>query len=219
MAADYVKLITHQHADKPKFVAMVDLVAGALGSITDTTLSLIDKFDVDQAVGDQLDIIGLWAGIDRQQRIPIADAFFSWNTADLGWQQANWKGPFEAVEGITTLDDATYRAVILAKIGSNYWEGTNKQLNEIGGTALLDVGVRCFVLDNLDMTTTVYILGSPSAALIELIKRGIAPPKSAGVRITGYILASTEGAPFFALSVTTTTEVAGLDFGSFGEPV
>ena len=102
--------------------------------------------------------------------------------------------------------------VIKAKIGSNYWKGTNETLVEIGQTAMSQLGVQCFVLDNMDMSTTVYILGAPTKVLIEMIKRGVAPPKAAGVRITGYILASSPGAPFFALSVPTTTEVAGLDF-------
>lgn len=219
MASDYTTLITAGHRDKPKFVETVGLLTGALGQIYDRTVSLTEAFNIDVAVGAQLDIIGLWVGISRRQLVPIADAFFSWDTPGLGWDQANWKGPFEAAEGITILDDETYRAVIKAKIGSNYWDGTGEEIQVIGQEAFDDLDVQCFVLDHLDMTITIYILGAPTAALIEMIKRGIAPPKPAGVKINGYILASTPGAPFFALSVPTTTEVAGLDFGSFGDPV
>lgn len=219
MTVDYIQLITNAHADKPKFVATVQLLTDAVTAVTQVAQSLVEVFSVDAAIGVQLDKVGLWVGISRLQRVPITGAFFTWDDADLGWNRANWKGPFEPTEGITELDDDTYRAVIKAKIGSNYWNGTDLALNDIGQTAFAELGVYCFVLDNLDMSTTVYITGFPTQALIELIKRGIAPPKTAGVKVNGYILASAPGAPFFALSVPTTSEVAGLDFGSFGDPV
>ena len=219
MATDYTTHVTSLHRDKPKFMATVGVLAGAFGEVSDAALSLVPAFDVDTAVGAQLDVIGLWVGISRKQAVPITGAFFSWNTAGLGWNEANWRGPYEPDEGVVNLDDETFRAVIKAKIGSNYWSGTNIDLQAIGSQAMLQLDVQCFVLDNFDMSTTVYILGAPTNVLVEMIKRGVAPPKAAGVRITGYILASTPGAPFFALSVPTTTEVGGLDFGSFGDPL
>lgn len=218
MTTDYTQYITSQHADKPRFAATVALTAGAFAQIADAALNLPKAFDVDTAVGVQLDIIGLWVGIARKQAIPIAGAFFSWNTAGKGWNEANWKGPYEPDEGIVNLDDDTYRVVIKAKIGTNYWKGSYESVQEIGQSAVTPVGVQCFVLDNLDMTTTVYVLGAPTNVLLEMIKRGLVPPKAAGIRITGYVLASQPGHPFFALSVPTTTETAGLDFGSFGDP-
>ena len=219
MATDYTKLITSEHKSKPKFAATVNLLAGAFGSLADSTMGLVEAFNVDTAVGAQLDVIGLWVGISRNQSVPIAGAFFTWNDSAHGWNFASWKGPNEPTQGIVALDDTSYRAVIKAKIGSNYWNGALNTLQDIGGSALNDFGVQAFVIDNMDMSITVYILGAPTAVLIEMIKRGITPPKPAGVRVTGYILASAPGAPFFALSVSTTTTVAGLDFGSFGDPV
>lgn len=197
----------------------VALLTSSVGAVSDSALSLVPAFNVDTAVGVQLDVIGLWVGISRSQSLPITGAWFTWNSSTLGWNVSNWKSPSDPDEGIVTLDDTTYRVVIKAKIGSNYWDGTVKDLTLIGTTAMADAEIIVFVLDNLDMTTTVYILGIPTYALIELIKRGVCPPKTAGVRITGYILASSPGAPFFALSVGTTSLVAGLDFGSFGDPV
>ena len=219
MATSYSSLITSQHATKPRFRQMVDLLAGAFGQMSDQLLSMPDAFDIDQAVGVQLDAVGLWVGLSRRQITPIANVFFTWNDANLGWNRGSWKGPFEPSQGVVNLDDNTYRAVLKAKIGANYWSGSNEDLQQIGLTALGQFDIQCFAIDNFDMTITIYILGAPSAILIEMIKRGVVPPKSAGVRVTGYILASSPGAPFFALSVPTTTEVAGLDFGSFGDPV
>lgn len=219
MARDYTGLITSAFKVQPKFVAVVDALTKPFGQIGDVAINLPVAFSIDTGIGAQLDVIGLWVGISRRQAVPIPNSFFSWNTAGLGWNEANWKGPYTPTEGIVDLDDETYRAVLKAKIGSNYWDGSNAQLNQIGQAALADLGVTVFALDNLDMTSTVYILGAPTKVLIELIKRGVAPPKTAGIGITGYILASSPGAPFFALSVTTTSLVGGLDFGSFGDPV
>lgn len=219
MANVYTEKITNAYRDKPKFLALVELLTSAAFDIRTVALSLPGVFSVDAAVGVQLDQVGLWVGISRVQKTPITGAFFSWDTVGLGWNQSSWKGPYEPDEGITVLDDATYRAVIKAKIGSNYWDGTSSGANAIGSSTLLSLGVQCFVVDNLDMTVTVYILGAPAQVLIELIKRGIVPPKTAGVRVAGYILSSSPGAPFFALSAPTTALTAGLDFGSFGDPV
>ena len=219
MAADYTYLITSQHADKPNFKATIALLSSAFGQVYDTTLAITEAFSVDAAVGAQLDAVGLWVGIGRKQTVPVPSAFFTFDDADLGWDLATWKAPYEATEGITILDDDTYRAVIKAKIGSNYWDGTNAGQLAIGESAFNDLGVQCFSLDNMDMSVTVYIIGAPPQVLIEMIKRGVAPPKTAGVRVAGYILSSAPGAPLFALSVPTTSLTAGLDFGSFGDPV
>lgn len=218
-ARDYTKLLPSYHRDQPRFAAMVGLVTGAFGQVYDATQKLTTDFSVDSAIGVQLDAVGKWVGINRRQRVPIENSFFTWNDAAKGWNAGSWKGPFEATEGVTTLDDDTFRVIIKGRIGANYWNGTGEALDVIGQTAIADLGVQCFVLDNMDMTVTVYILGSPTNVLLEMIKRGFIPPKTAGVRITAYVLASVSGAPIFALSVPTTPVTAGLDFGSFGDPV
>lgn len=215
MAKDYTTLVSRNYRDKPNFMATVSLLAGAFGQAYDAQMSMLSAFDLDQAVGAQLDAIGLWVGIGRSLTVPITGAYFTWGDPALGWGMANWKGPNEPTEGITTLDDTTYRAVLKAKIGSNYWVGTNEAVNALASTAFTGMGVQCYVLDNQDMSVTVFIIGNPTAALLELIRRGIMPPKPAGVRVAGYILASTAGAPFFALDAPTGPLLAGLDFGSF----
>jgi len=217
---DYTTLITSEHAQQPKFKAAVAaLTQGCNDNITLLQSMATVVTDVDTAVGVQLDTIGIWVGISRRLTVPIAGVFFSFDTADLGFDQGAWLGPYESTSGLTILDDETYRAVLKARIGANYWNGAMDSVNVIGQTALAQQDILCFVLDNMDMTITIYIIGAPSAALLEMIKRGVIPPKPAGVRVDGYILASMAGAPFFALNVYTTTEVAGLDFGSFGAPV
>ena len=199
-AFDYSSLLTSEHAYQPKLVAWLNaLTTDSLGAIATTLLSIPGLFDVDVAIGDQLDKVGLWAGISRIQPAPNTLTFFSWNVVGLGWNAANWRGPFEPVYTHVTLDDATYRAIIKAKIGGNYWVGTSEGAQAIGAEAAAGLGVTCYVLDNLDMTVTVYIVGTPSAYLLQMIKNGLIPPKAAGVRLASYkIGASTTTIPELA---------------------
>lgn len=214
-ARNYQDLIPSSNRDKPKFTEMVNLVAGAFGQIYDSSMQMVEAFSIDSAVGVQLDAVGLWVGLSRHQRVPIPNSFFTFNDPLKGWNLGSWKGPYEAVEGITTLDDDTYRATLKARVGANYWDGTYEGLNEIGSSALTDFGIQCFVIDNMDMSINIYIMGTPSIVLFEMIKRNIVP-KAAGVRVSSFTVASPTGDPLFALSVETTEFTAGLDFGSFG---
>lgn len=61
----YTDLITNYHAGKPKFVDHVDLSTRPLIDVSAATAGLITAFDVDTAVGDQLDILGEWIGVSR----------------------------------------------------------------------------------------------------------------------------------------------------------
>lgn len=223
MATDtsqFTSLVTSEHSKALNFIATISALTAPFVDLTTTLLSMKTLCtDVDTAVGSQLDVIGQWVGFSRKLSVPIPDVFFSWDTVGLGWEEGSWRGPYEPSAGIVTLDDETYRAVLKGRIGSNYWDGSAKDLNDISTTAMASLGVISFVIDNFDMSVTIYILGTPGAALVELMKRGVIPPKPAGVRVAGYILASTPGAPFFALDTYTTPTVAGLDFGSFGDPI
>lgn len=214
MATDYTQLVTSNFRSQPKLMAWAAAITQPLGQVSDLNASMPAAFGIDTAVGAQLDAIGLWVGVSRHQVVPVANAFFSWNTPGQGWNQANWKGPYAPASGLVDLDDDTYRVVLKAKIGSNYWDGSLQAVNAIGQSAFSSIGVSCFVLDNLDMTVTIYILGAPTVAVLAMIERGLAPPVSAGIGIVGYVLASTAGAPFFALDVTTTSLSGGLDFGA-----
>lgn len=212
MSTDYTTLITSEHADKPNFVATVALTAGAFGGISDTLLQMSQIFNVDTAVGDQLDKIGEWVGVSRIQNAPITDVFFSFDIAGLGWDEGSWRSPFDPTTGIISLDDRTYRAFIKATIALNYWDGTVGQAQEIGMSYLTDFGLIAVVLDNMDMSMDVLIIGSGvSQVLKSLFQQGLFPPKAAGVRINNYYFSDT---PLFGLDLDTLF-VKGLDEGAF----
>jgi hypothetical protein len=153
---DYTTLITSEHADKPKFMATVDLTANAIGAIAAVAQSLTTIYDVDTAVGQQLDYIGLWVGCSRRLQVPL-NVFFSWNTTDLGWNQGIWKGPNESTTELVNLDDETYRLVMKTVIRANHWDGTLVQYQEIMQAAFPNN--QFVAVDNQDMTMSIYVYG------------------------------------------------------------
>ncbi|MGV8597866.1 DUF2612 domain-containing protein, partial [Pseudomonas aeruginosa] len=58
----YQKIITSYHKHKPKFYDHISLITQPLIDVQNATAKLIDDFDLDTAVGKQLDAVGLWVG-------------------------------------------------------------------------------------------------------------------------------------------------------------
>lgn len=88
----YTELITNYHATKPKFLAHVDLMTRPLIDVAAATRGLITVFDIDSAVGVQLDILGLWIGRSRVVSQPISGVYFRWDTDGLGYDQGYGRG-------------------------------------------------------------------------------------------------------------------------------
>lgn len=179
--SDYTDLITSQHSGRPKFMAMVGLVAGAF---VDTINALaIADFDIDTAIGAQLDRIGEWVGLSRFVPVPLA-IYFSFNIAGLGFNQGVWFGQFSPPTGLVALDDDSYRRLLYAKIGINTWDSTVLSFNAIMATALAGTGATATAIDNLDMTMTVRVSSNIPLVLKSLFDSGVFIPKPAGVSVT-----------------------------------
>ncbi|TJZ75568.1 DUF2612 domain-containing protein [Chitiniphilus eburneus] len=213
-AEDYVGLIAGGHRGKPKFTAMVGVVAGAFADQNNVAAELAEEFDLDNAIGAQLDVVGEWVGISRRVNTLLTGVYFSLDTDGLGFDQGVWKGPFDPDSGLTVLDDETYRLLIRAKIGANHWDGTME-----GSKSILDLifqgDTHVFVEDNQDMTMTVGVSGKPPSALfLALLTGGYIPIKPEGVRINYYIVTPSDG-PLFGFDLNN-EYVAGFDTGVWG---
>jgi hypothetical protein len=121
---NYLSLVTSQHRGKPKFEAVVTANNAPLLASQNLALVISEMFDVDNAVGAQLDIVGLWVGLSRSVAIPLTGVYFAWNTSGLGWGQGVWKNMFDPTTGLVNLPDSVYRNALKAKILENYWDGT-----------------------------------------------------------------------------------------------
>lgn len=157
----YTDLITNYHAGKPKFVSHVDLSTRPFTDISTSTTGFITAFDIDQAVGNQLDVLGLWIGRARRVSVPITGVYFSWDTDRLGWDQGIWQGPYDPDDGFIDLSDEIYRLVLKIKIVINHWNGQNDSIQDYISSTLDGSGLRMAIVDNQDMSISIWLLPDP----------------------------------------------------------
>jgi hypothetical protein len=218
MAGDptqYTNLITSEHNQAPNFMAMVELFAQA-GSDTKFLLETLSQhFDIDVAIGKQLDIVGEWVGRTRFLSIPLAGVYFSLDEAGVGLDEGTWKGPFDPATGLVELPDDTYRTLLRTVIAANQWDGTIPGAYSVWSTIFSVTGSNIAIVDHQDMTMDVLIFGAPlNAVIIALLTTGQIALKPAGVRITYYFVPSVPTAPAFGLDAESAA-IAGLDEGAW----
>lgn len=134
---DYTTLITSQHADKPKFAALVQVLTGAIDGIRASIQSLPQAFDLDTALGAQLDIVGQWIGQPRTVGGVLTLGYFGFsdnvvaanfgeeNNASIGGRFYEEDEPFTST---AVLADPEYRTVLRAKILRNHYSGTTDEI-------------------------------------------------------------------------------------------
>lgn len=210
----YLDLITTEHRSKPYFGAVLSTL---LQGPTDQSNELLDfpnLFDLDLAVGEQLNAIGKWVGISRVVNTPLTGVYFSFDDALVGFDSGVWLGAGDNVNFATSLDDVGYRILIRAKIVSNHWDGTLPTFLTLMSVIFPDSLTNVFVLDNQDMSMTVGVAGVlPGAIPLALLKGGYLMPKPAGVKINYYITTNS-GAPIFGFDIQN-SYISGFDTGAW----
>lgn len=209
----YLDLITSEHASKPNFIASVTV---SIQPFADA-LALLNTFptlwDIDTAVGAQLDTVGQWIGQSRYLEIPLVGVYFAWDTAGLGWDQGYWQGPFDPSSGVVALNDTDYRTLLLAKIANNVWDGTIPSAYEF--LAPVFPNNLLIIQDKHDMGMYIGILGPAlDAVTTSLLENGYLDVKPAGVRIDGYVTQSVAGKPLFGFDAENST-ISGWDVGAW----
>lgn len=210
----YVDLITSEHQGKPKFEGVVRALTAGFSDNGEAVLDFVNKFDLDQAVGSQLDDIGLWVGVSRRLPVPIIGVYFAWNdTALTGWGSGIWRGPFDPVTGLYSLPDDIYRKLIRARIAANQWDGTIPGAIAIWAL-VFDGGQTIIIQDNQNMTMVVGFVG-PALSAVEqaLLTGGYVALKPSGVRISYYAIPPGPG-PLFAWNASS-PELDGWGSGSW----
>ena len=221
----YTELITNYHATKPKFFDHIDLSTRPLIDISTATRGLVSAFDIDTAVGVQLDILGLWIGRSRIVSQPISGVYFSLDIDGLGFDRGVWQGPYDPDSGYTTLSDETYRIILKAKIAINNWDGRNDSLPPILDAALEGSGLKMQIVDNQEMTISIWVfpetdISNVSLELIAAIRQGYLTVKAAGVWVGSIEIPAvetpSEGNRFFGFDMDN-EYIAGFDDGAWGE--
>ena len=198
---NYVDYITSEHNDKPLYTSIIASLTQPLVDIQATLNSMVNKFDIDSAVGDQLDKVGEWIGVTRRLSIPLTGVYFAFNTAGVGLDQGTWHGPFDPLTHLDVLPDDSYRTLLRAKIANNRWDGTITGAYEFMQQVFPNNTF--FIQDNQDMSMLIGVSGANplNAVTYALLTGGYLNIKPAGVRIDGYVTASVVGNALFGFDV------------------
>ena len=184
---DYTTLVTSQYRRSPNFMAVVAMLTDSLAEAADLAAAMVSSYDLDTAVGKQLDVIGLWVGISRSIAVPL-DNWFSFDIPGKGFDEGVWRRPTDPGSGLVDMDDVSYRRVLRAFIRADHWDGTLWSYHGILQAAM-PPGNHVFAIDHFNMTITIHVTGPHLSPLSEALLTGpLARIKPAGVEIAGYVL-------------------------------
>lgn len=214
----YTEIIPNYNATKPLFVQHVDLSTRPLIDVSSQMQALVNAFDIDNAIGDQLDTLGQWIGRSRTVMQPIVGVYFSFDTDNVGYDQGVWQRQFDPDSGFVDLSDEAYRIVLRTKIAINSWDGQNDSLPAILSFATAGSGLSMQIIDNQDMTISVWVfpetsIDSVSREILAVIRQGYLTVKAAGV-FSGEILYPSTGNQFFGFDIEN-EYIAGFDTGAW----
>lgn len=212
----YLDLVTSEHADKPKFMAMLSNALQPLADGLAAIASLPSLFDLDKAVGVQLDAVGIWVGQSRFIPSTLAGVYFSWDTAGVGWNAGSWFGPGSNISGLSALPDDAYRTLLRATIAENQWDGTIPGAYAVWNTVFTNVGYGILIQDLPGMNMLYALTGNvPDAVTLGLFLNGYLALKPAGVRINAFFTPAVANQPYFGFDVQNSS-ISGWDTGCWG---
>lgn len=212
--ADYLDLISSEHRGKRRFTSTIAASISPEAALQGALADLPGAFDLDTAIGVQLDAVGAWVGISRLIQIPLISVWFSFDIAGRGFDEGIWKGPYDPETGIYELDDDTYRKLIRLQILVNNWDGLTESARAAIVAFYASEGSLPFVLDNGNMSMTACISGARPPALMFAIFAGrYVEFKPAGVRLDT-VVPSEPGTAAFGFDVEN-EYVGGFDSASW----
>lgn len=194
----YVNLLIIQYADKPNAKQQIeDYTRGIVNN--DIFGQIQEAFNIDTAVGAQLDILGKYIGIDRngqQQEITEGVDFFS-VLADDVTQNDDAFGTVDSTQFLTftshilgaeptdfttsqVLDDESYRFILKLRIIQNAINHSDKEIDD----AIIEVFKGDLIPSSADGTMTMtYVVDSESLTFAIIALQKGALPKPIGVRL------------------------------------
>jgi hypothetical protein len=181
----YTGLMTSEYRTAQNFNAWLLAVLNIATDASNLLQSITGYFDLEYAVGAQLDVLGVIVGASRTV-------------------------PFQPSDGVSPiLDDTTYRLLLQATIANNQWDGTIGSLYPIWRTLFPDGQIT--IIDNQDMSATIVMTGSFTSIIQDLISNGLIVPRPQAV-LYNYEFGDL---PFFGFSTTNTAFIAGFDVGNW----
>lgn len=152
----YLNKVLPQHKIRKKFMAYLSAYLEKLEDVAEALRQMDGEFDLDNAAGNQLDVLGSIIGAPR-----LLD--------------------FEPYYAPPLLPDDLYRLVIRAKISLNQWDGTIEGIYNLWNEVFTNY--RLLVRDNQDMSMTLRVYDLENLFESEFMARGFLAPKPEGVLV------------------------------------
>lgn len=220
---DYLSRVTSEHNQQPDFIATLSAVLQPLCDLQTVVEHLPFDFDLDLAIGVQLDAVGVRVNRDRFVSLPL-NVYFSVGVAGLGVGQGYLKNANDPLTGLTTLPDEPYRIVLRAVIAANFWDGTIPGAYAAYDTLFANTGLSVLISDYGDDSMSIALVGvSPDAINLALFSNGELDLKPAGVELYRllpaiYPAAVPGGTPLFGVGVENNA-IAGVGVGQLAQVI
>jgi hypothetical protein len=220
---EYLTLVTPWYSTQPRFMNMMASLVQPLVDAQAMLAKLTLDFDLDTAVGVQLDVLGQWIGRTRYVSVPITGVFFTFDNGitvagdspRTGLDQGVWLGQYEPTDAITALDDETYRTILKLQAIANGWDGTLSSIEAVfnavfPGVVVQDLGDTPTGLMSMD----VLIPGEEMSSLLLAVLEQDFPIKPGGVHLS-IIETTVSTEPIFGFDVDGAV-IGGFDHGAWG---
>ena len=184
---EYTALIAGYWAQKPKFQQWIYELTEPFRIARERFVAMaVESFDLDKAVGAQLDAVGARIGLARGLPVAIPDVFFALDDVDgIGLDLGVWLTKLDTTTTLVTMGDNVYRMALKAKVQLNHYDGTLETI-----TTVLRELFQAFncenafidVIDNQDMTFIINVVkADTNPILLALLQSRFLDVVAAGV--------------------------------------
>jgi hypothetical protein len=180
----YIGLLSSEYVNSPKLNKLLYVLLRKFDDVTNVIMLMDTAFDLDSASGVQLDMLGQTVQAYRT----------------VGFQPSGGVSP--------VLDDTTFRILIKAKIAQNQWTGTLDSLYPLW-QQLFPAG-NIIIADNQNMSANIFMTGTFTSIMQDLIRNGYIVPRPEGVQYT-YLFGAL---PMFGFDLDNVF-IAGFDTGKW----
>lgn len=182
-----------QYGNKSNAVSTVTAITEEFELIYDNANILDVAYNLDTAIGKQLDVIGKIVGISRVVPFSVPKKYFGFDGHLNSYPFDSkfnvvvsypFRSKFEIPYSDGQLNDNDYRFFIKARIIKNYATSKNIDSNKLSIQDLVDYlfNSKAYITDNYDMTMTLYIDSSYDSSNLTYLENLDLLPRPQGVR-------------------------------------
>jgi hypothetical protein len=214
--AAWLALITSEHAPQPNFMTTLGVLLQPLADDIALLNTFPASFDLDAAVGAQLDAAGQWLNTTRYIQTALTGVYFAFDMAGQGFDAGVWWNPYSPATTLTALPDDIYRNLLKFNVKINQWDGTIPSVLNAWNSVFASKGYVLLVQDYRHMHMGYAIHGTVADPTTQgLYLAGYFSPKPAGVQVDYLMTPSVAATPYFGFDVQN-THIAGFDTGAWG---